>query len=91
MNDEQSGTVYEEISTMEITRDRKGFSVLMGNRAVILPDATNFEFRPQSPMMIEHLYLGSESGEGYRCRITFLRPRGVRLLNAKPRCYVYID
>ena len=91
MNEEQTGTMYEDISTMEIAREAEGFTVLLGNRAVTLPETTNFEIRLQSPMLVEHLYLGSENGEGYRCKISFLRPRGVRLSNSIPRCYVYID
>jgi hypothetical protein len=83
--------VYNEISELEITRESKGFTVRMGPQTVTLPEATNFEFRPGSPMMVKHIYLGSEDGKGCRCHITFLRPRRVRSSGAVPRCYMYID
>jgi hypothetical protein len=91
MTSEHFDAEYDHVSAISITRENGGFSVCLGDQTVSLPEATNFEFRPGSPMMIKHLYLGSESGEGYACHVTFLRPRRIRLSNAAPRCYVYID
>ncbi len=91
MSTDQLGTVYEDISGMKIVRKTRGFSIGLDSEEVVLPKATSFELRPQSPMMVKHIYLGSGDGEDWRCELTFLRPRRVRLFSGEPLCYFYID
>lgn len=91
MTSDHFDALYDHISSISITREDGGFSVCLGDQAVPLPETTGFEFRPGSPVMLQHLYLGNESGGGYTCRVTFLRPRRIRLSGAAPRCYLHID
>jgi hypothetical protein len=84
--------VFNEVPFLEISREAGKYSARIGGETVILPETTNFEFRPSSPLMLQHLYLGNETGgEEWKCTLTFLRPRRVRLTNGLPRCYVHID
>jgi len=84
--------VFEHVTGLEIQREGGRFAVRIDGQVIDLPGATNFEFRPYSPLIVNHIYLGNETGgDEWKCSLSFMRPRQVRLSNAAPRCYVYID
>ncbi len=84
--------VFEHVTGLDISRENDRYTVHIDGQSIDLPEATNFEFRPSSPLIINHIYLGNETGgEELKFRLSFMRPRNVRLSNAAPRCYVYIE
>ena len=92
MYQENIDVAFNEVSHLEIRREAGGYSAYIEGETIVLPEATNFEFRPSSPLILNHMYLGNETGgDEWKCRITFMRPRRVRLTNGLLRCYVHID
>ncbi len=83
---------FKNVKLLTIKKHNQGYIIKADKQEINVERATNFEWRMDEPVSINHMYFGTGSGryEDMGFNIEFSEPCTIDVSNPDARCYMYI-